>query len=136
MPLPNLEGCTDLHRSQGTDQQATKEEVPVINRTLRVVQMETQPAGQSGTGGQRCMRKAWAREGGRMDGWGHGPTERWGQLQGCDRRRAGVGWSEGTGGMGWRGTQDTQAWRLRGGGTTQDTGLAEASGQLGTEEMH
>lgn len=44
--------------------------------------------------------------------------------------------SEGTGGMGWRGTQDTQAWRLRGGGTTQDTGLAEASGQLGTEEMH
>lgn len=71
-----MEGCTDLHRSQGTDQQATKEEVPVINRTLRVVQMETQPAGQSGTGGQRCMRKAWAREGGRTDGWGHGPTER------------------------------------------------------------
>lgn len=43
-----MEGCTELHRSQGTGQQATKEEVPVITRALRVAQMETQPARQSG----------------------------------------------------------------------------------------
>lgn len=38
--------------------------------------------------------------------------------------------------MGQREMQDTRDWRLRGGGTTQDTGLAEASGQMGAKDMH